>query len=482
MKKERKERWKKRGLNTGMLLLMICAALAVNLCLTGLENRYGWRADYSFNGITTQSETTKAVLRELACPVHIYALFTKGQEDAPLMELLDRYAASSDMVTWEQSDPSLNPALLTRFSTGTDSVSADSLIVWCETTGRWRILSPAEFVSLSMDPETGTYSYAGYTYERAITSALVYVTREEIPRVTILQGHGELDGETLKAFDSLLTENHYEVVYRELSDADFVPDPSGLLVFFSPMRDITETELQKLNTFTNQGGSLLITCDYTDPVDEMPNYAALLRSYGFVPLDGIVVADAADADSYYNNIRIDLIPEMRSTDVTMDLVASGADTVLMPGSRAFEQPGETDRNLMLFSVLESGESAYLKRLSADLTSLEKTEEDPAGPFSLALQAQRMTDGGYVSRAFICGSSGMLTGEQIYAMTDTRALILRMAEYLTGQSASSLNIMARSAVRPALSARSNGLGALIVTVLPLAVLLAAGIVLIRRRNR
>ena len=29
--------------------------------------------------------------------------------------------------------------------------------------------------------------------------------------------------------------------------------------------------------------------------------------------------------------------------------------------------------------------------------------------------------------------GMLTEEQIYAMTDTRQLILRMTEYLTGQS-------------------------------------------------
>ena len=132
------------------------------------------------------------------------------------MELLDRYAAASEKVTWEQADPSLNPALLTRFSGGTESVSSDSLIIYCEATERWRILSPAEFISLSLDPETGSYSYAGYTYERAITSALMYVTREVIPRIVILQGHGELDGETLASFDALMTNNHYEVVYQRL--------------------------------------------------------------------------------------------------------------------------------------------------------------------------------------------------------------------------------------------------------------------------
>ena len=194
------------------------------------------------------------------------------------------------------------------------------------------------------------------------------------------------------------------------------------------------------------------------------------------------MAETEDSGHYYNNIRIDLIPEMLSTDVTLDLVASGADTVLMPGSRAFETPGETDRNLMVFPVLQSGEKAYLKALSPGMTSIEKENEDQTGPFTLALQAQRVTAGGYVSRAFLCGSSGMMTEEQIYAMTDAQQLIIRMTEYLTGQSGSNLEIMARNAVRQALSARSNGPGSVIVTAMPLAVLMAAAIVLIRRKNR
>ena len=246
--------------------------------------------------------------------------------------------------------------------------------------------------------------------------------------------------------------------------------------------DLPRTKLEKLQRFTETGGCMLITCDYSDPVGDMPNYSSLLRSYGFLPREGIVVAEAEDSSHYYNNIRIDLIPEMLSTDVTMDLVASGANTVLMPGSRAFETPGETDRNLMVFPVLQSGEKAYLKQLSPDMTSIEKAAEDPSGPFTLALQAQRVTAGGYVSRAFLCGSSGMMTEEQIYAMTDAQQLILRMTEHLTGQSGSNLEIMGKSAVRPALSARGNGMGSVIVTVMPLAVLMAAAIVLLRRKNR
>jgi len=474
-------RWKIKSAGAWSIFLLAVCLVGLNIGLTRMERQYGWRKDYSFNGITTQSETTGEVLAELSHPVHIYALFAKGQEDAPLVELLDRYAASSDLVTWEQADPGINPMLLSRFSSDTETVSADSLIVYCAETDRWRILSPAEFISLSMDEETGTYSYAGYTYEQAITSALMYVTREKIPRIVVSQGHGELDGETLLTFERLMSDNHYEVVYRRLSDAEYQPDPDELIAFFSPMRDLSSEEMDKLKTFIDGGGSFLFTCDYTDPVEEMPNYASLLRSYGIIPKDGIVIADQAAPNTYYNQVRIDLIPDMKSTDVTMDLIASGADTVLLPGSRAFETPETTDRNLMVMPVLESGETSYIKKINEGLTSMEKTEDDESGAFPLMLQARRVTAGGYVSKAFAVGCSSLLTEEQIFAMTDARQLVIRMIEYLTGQQISNLNIMAKSAVRPGLSPRGNGLGSVIVAALPLSVLLFSLAAYIRRRN-
>ncbi len=466
----------------GLLALLIVFLAALNIIVTSLEKKNGWRMDCSFNGITTRSETTHQVLSGLTGRVHIYALFSKGQEDAPLMELLDRYAAESSLVTWEQVDPAMNPTLLARFSGDTETVSSDSLIVYGEETGRWRILSPGDFISLSMDQETGSYTYAGYTYEQALTGAILYVTRERIPRVVILQGHGELDGSSLQAFEALLRDNQYEVVYGDLADKNQEIDPSDLLVFFSPLVDLMDTELERLTAFAAEGGSFLFTCDATDPLERMPDYASLLRSYGIVAKEGIVVANREDTATYYNNILVDLIPEMLSTDVTMDLLASGADTVLLTGTRAFETPGETDRNLMVFPVLRSGSGSYLKKLDGEISTIDRQEGDEEGPFTLALQARRVTTEGYVSRAFAMGCSAALTDEQIYAMTDTRQLIIRMIEFLLNTEGAGLQIEARDAIRPGLSARGNGMGSLMVTVLPLGVLLCAALVLWPRRRR
>ncbi len=41
------------------------------------------------------------------------------------------------------------------------------------------------------------------------------------------------------------------------------------------------------------GASLFITCDYTDPVADMPNYqATVCAPNGVIPLDGVVVASS----------------------------------------------------------------------------------------------------------------------------------------------------------------------------------------------
>lgn len=472
------------GLSTALVCLFLAALVVLNMATTTLEKQQGWRVDYSFNAVTTQSETTLEVLAQLERPVHIYALFSKGQEDAQLMELLDRYAAASDLVTWEQTDASLNPGLLTKFrgTTSDQTVTNDSLIVSCEETGRFRILSPTDFISLSLNYAEGVYEVAGLKYESQITSAIVYVTRETIPRVLILQGHGELDESGTAVLADLLESNNFEVAYVSLLDSTVTLQPEDLLMILSPTRDLMDTELEKITEFTGKGGSVLFTCDYTDPVEDMPNVQALMRSYGIIPKKGIVVASEEEPDTYYDKVRIDLIPTLQSTDMTLDLLSTGADTLLLAGSRAFETPEEADRNLDVTVLMTSGYKAYLRDLSTGDLSLSQADGDELGPFALALQCRRVTQEGYISRAVALGCSTLLTSSQVHAMTDAQEFIVTMVQYLLGGQAIDLNIMAKQAVRPQLSVRATTMGSVILVCLPLLVLAAALVVLLPRRHR
>ena len=321
------------------------------------------------------------------------------------------------------------------------------------------------------------------------------MTKEHIPQAVILPGHEELAEEDVAAFTELLAANHYEVVFRDLSDASYTPDSRDLLVFFSPMRDLTRDELDKLSAFAGQGGSFLFTRDYTDPVSKMPNYTALLRSYGFICLDGIVKADLQEEGTYLDGNPANLIPEMLSTDITFDLITSGADKVLLPNATAFEMPEEqTDRNLIVGTVLQSSSGSYLKDLSELKQAISidelldwmaadnRAEGDASGPFALALQARRITAEGYVSRAFIIGCSPALTNEDSLTIKASEQLIIRTMEFLLDLEMSDLDIMERQAVRASLGVGNLRPGTVLIVALPAAVLLAALLVLPRRRRR
>ena len=157
------------SLSTALLCVALAVLVALNGLFTALERKYGWRVDYSFNSITSHSEITEEVLSALETPVHIYALYEKGNEDLLLFELLNRYAAASDLITWEQAPLSLHPTFPTRFagSTSENAITADSLVVYCEATNRFRVLDATDFLSLSIDYDAGTYSYDNLTTRAA---------------------------------------------------------------------------------------------------------------------------------------------------------------------------------------------------------------------------------------------------------------------------------------------------------------------------
>ena len=68
------------------------------------------------------------------------------------------------------------------------------------------------------------------------------------------------------------------------------------------------------------------------------------------------------------------------------------------------------------------------------------------------------------------------------MTDIRKLLIRTAEFLLDTAQSDLSIEARTALRPALGTGSTGLGSVLLAALPAAVLAAALLVLLPRKNR
>lgn len=472
------KRWRYGTAAAVLLAAALGVLLALNVLVTRLEEKNGWRTDMSWNALTTYGEDTRKVLDELTVPVHIYAVY---QEDAYLLALLDRYAANCPHFTWEKTDLALNPGLVSRFraATSEDSIAADSLVFHCETTGRYKVVPYAQMLRYTYDEE-GNMVYEGLQYERIISSAITYVTAAEIPRVMILQGHGELDAGMTVLLADLLDRSFHDVYYFTLNAEGIRLDPKDLLLILSPERDLSDAELAQISDFAEAGGSMLLTCDFSDPVERMPNWAALMRNYGFLPeATGTVVCAAEDEPgTYYDRYRYMLLPRLLSTKASEALVTNGTSSLLFPAARGFAIPELADSYRATDVLLSSTAASTLMEMDADLTGTPV--KGSGGPYALGLVSERITERGEQTKVAILGSSAVLTEEWIWARTDTEAFIYSLVRWLRPGD-TDLMIDARSAVRPQLTVGSLGVGTLVIFILPVLAAAAALLVLGYRRK-
>lgn len=481
LQKLHEPRWRHGKLNALLMALFLAVCVLVNVGVKALEDTYGWKRDLSFNGYATTGAETADVLSHLQSDVELYLLYQNGSMDTQVLNLLERYAVLCSRITVLPTDIVRSPGILTRFQGSIDqAIGADTVIVNCPETGRYKVLTYADFITQGYNLETGTFEIEGLAYEKQLTEAIVYVAQSRIPTVGFLQGHAELDEPALEVFLSYLKSNNYDTAMVNLLAGDLL-DEVDLLVFAAPQKDLSDGELDMLADFAQRGGSMMFWRDYTDPLDGMPNYLSLLRSYGITPVEGVVVAAEEDGGSYYGE-PLSLLPYMQPLDMTLPLISAGMDILLMPASTAFTQPPEPTESLSAAAVLKSGPNAYIRSLTDGVESIEKQPGDSTGEHTVALFAHRMFANGNVSRAFAAGCSALFINEYIYQRTFNEEFMLVLLGELLPDKMVSLDIMASTALRPALKVGSQPFGVALIVAIPLLVLAAGLIVLLPRRSR
>ena len=183
----RQPKWRHGRRSALLMAAFLTLFVLANAAVTGLENLYGWRKDLSYNRYATTGEETQKALERVQDDVELYLLYQNGDEDEQVLQVLNRYKVLSEHISVIPTDIARNPAILSRFSGDeTTSVSADSVIVSCPATGRYKVLNYQNFFTTGYNIEAGEFQIEGLSYEKNLTEAIVYVTREEIPTVLSL--------------------------------------------------------------------------------------------------------------------------------------------------------------------------------------------------------------------------------------------------------------------------------------------------------
>ena len=427
-----KKHIKNGSYSMAMAAIFIVIIVVINMIVGAIPSKYS-QIDVSSSKLYTIGDETKKVLKALDKDVTIYQIAQSGSEDDTISNLLKRYEDESKHIKVEVKDPVVNPKFASEYTT--DDLAANSLIVVCG--DRNKVISYNDMYSTSVDYNTWQQTTTGFDGEGQITSAIGYVTSEDLPIMYTLSGHGEKDLDS--SFKEDIQKANIDIKELNLLTEGKVPDDADCLMIVSPTSDISEDEKTEILDYLEAGGKAMIFSDYTQ--DDLPNFDAVLANYGVKRAEGIVFE--GDSQHYGMQMSYYLVPTVNSTDASSETASAGS-YVLAPYAQGIQKTDDVRDTVTIDSILTTSDQAYSK-INMQSSQIEKEDGDVDGPFDLGVAITEKLDDGKETQ-IVYYSTANLMESQVNQMVSggNEKLLLESLSWMTStDESSSVSISSKS---------------------------------------
>ena len=462
------------GYSIFAVIIVIAIAVAVNYFAAALPST-AMQVDITSTQLFSVSDQTKKLLGDLEKDVTVYWVVRSGYEDATVETMLDIYDGLSGSLTVEKKDPDVNPAFVRQY---TDTAEDNSLIVVC---GERNTYVAADDI---YEYDYSSYYY-DYTYdvsfagESALTSAVAYVTNDDLPTVYMLEGHGE--SELSDTFSSAVEKENIMIEQLSLLTLEAVPEDADCVILYAPTSDISADEKDKLQSYLQAGGAILLITDPPDADMDYTNLYALMADYGAETVEGIVLE--GDSNYYAWGAPHYLLPEIESHDITDPLI-SGNYYVLLPIAQGLTIGEDLRDTLTVSELLTTTDSAFSKVAGYAMETYDKEDSDIDGPFAVGLAITDTVDSDLEAKIVWVTSAALLDDDTSQQVSGANLdLFINALDWMCEQE-DSISIRAKSLDSEYLTIGSGTvslLSILIVGIIPLGYL-SIGIVTAVRRKR
>ncbi|WP_425340806.1 GldG family protein [Crocosphaera watsonii] len=220
--------------------------------------------------------------------------------------------------------------------------------------------------------------------EIELTNAIATIQKDYIPKIYVLQGHGEYSLEanpegSLSEASKSLESKGYEIKTLNIVENGGIPDDANVIIIASPKRELFDQEVTALQEYSKQGGNLLLLLDPN--ID--PGLDPILKDWG-IKLDNRIVIDGSGAGNivglgpttpFITNYGNHPITEEFTNSISFYPLSRPVDTIEV-------------ENVQGTSLLVTSEQMWAE---SNLDSEEVTfdpQEDISGPFDLGVALTR----------------------------------------------------------------------------------------------
>lgn len=379
------------------VVIAIALTIIINVIVQKLPSSYT-SIDVSADRLYELTDQTEHIISALGENVNIYVLSSEENADGVLKQTLDRYAELSDKIEVSYIDPLLNPQFASNYTSDT-TLTQNSVIV--ETDKRSKVIPYIDMYEMEMDYSTYQQRVTGYDGEGQLTSAISYCTSDDMPKLYFIAGHNEytLDSGFITAIEK---ENiDYETI--SLMEYDKIPEDAACIVIDAPETDFSGDDADKVIEYINGGGKAVIMTEYV--ADAQPNFRRILSELGLSVNDGCVADN--NTGNYYQ-APIFLLPNIEYADVTSGLDGEYS-YIMAPYSQAIDVPEEEAEGITYTTLLSTSENSVLKTADKEITTFEREEGEPEGPFCIGVKAEKTLDD-KTAEVYVFASAQMFTDQ------------------------------------------------------------------------
>lgn len=351
---------------TATVLAILVAVNVFASVLPATATKY----DITSTNLYSVTSSTKVVLNALDTDVTIYWIVQADKEDEIIENLLEKYVGLSSHISLVKKNPDTYPTFAAQYTD--ETVANNSLIVECGE--RSRFIAYSDLYLTDVDYTTYSYVYS-FDGEGAITSAIDYVISEELPKLYVLEGHGE--AELPAEFQTQIEKENIELASFSLLNTEEIPTDADALLIYAPESDISAEEASILQDYLSGGGKLLLFAGPTK-TGALTNLYGVAEQYGISAAEGIVVE--SDRSYYAFQQPYLLLPEIVSHEIT-DPLLEGRYYAIVPLAQGLTVTGSAAT-----ALLTTSQTAYSKVAGFDLATYEKEDDDIEGPFAVAVSA------------------------------------------------------------------------------------------------
>ncbi len=455
---------------TAVSAVVIVIVIILNVIISQLDLKIDVTKDSKY----TLTSVTKNYAKGVKDDITIYYLVQTGQENKTTKQIIEQYPQASKNIKVVYKDPILYPNFASKYVD--DKVTNNSVLVVNNTNNRVKYVDSNSMVVSQMDYQTYQSYQTGIDVEGQVTSALQYVTTDNLPVMYAVTGHGETDlsasiTTALKKIN--VTENTLNTITTEK-----IPEDCSVLLINAPQKDYSADEVKMIKDYLSNGGHAIIYTDYQ--ASSLDNFNGLLEYFGVSTVPGIVVE--GDRDHYMGQYINYLVPNIETHDITSSL-KTGSTYVVAPQASGLKKSDSARSTIEVSPLLTTSDKAYSKT-DVSSTKAEKESKDIDGPFNLGLAVtEKYND---KEAKLIVYGSPVLIDESTVSVSSlgNLDLFLNTVNYVTDKK-DTLSVRTVSTEQQYLNVTASKAtlwSILIVGVLPILVLCSGGYVVLRRRKK